>query len=222
MPEVESIKCPNCGAAVRGTGLLVCPYCGSQLRVEGEKRVEVPFALDVARLGEEVRFDALPDLPITPAMTEVPFEPEIIYDNLPGGRLDRTLKSDADEILSLIETCQTAVNTEDLDLYMSMIATESRAFYDMARKGAETEFISSDMKSFTTSVDFQGLTRETAEVAVSFEAFIFPSRKSDRPGTFTVNVTQHTDVTFDWSLNKIGGRWKIVGAELKRLRSTGR
>jgi hypothetical protein len=52
-------------------------------------------------------------------------------------------------------------------------------------------------------------------VAVSFEAFVFPSRKSDRPGEIIVNVTQHMEVTFNWTLEKISDRWKVVGAGLK-------
>jgi hypothetical protein len=215
MPEVESIKCPNCGAAVSGVGLLLCPYCGSQLRVKGEEREEFPFAPEVARLQAEVHFDALPDEPITPATIEIPFKPDVIYENLPGGKLDPGLKKDADAILALVETCQTAVNTEDLDLYLSTVSRDESAFYDMAKKGAKTQFIDSDMKRYTTAVDFSSLAPNAAEVAVSFEAFIFPSRKSDRPGEVIVNVTQHMEVTFNWSLAKTAGRWKVVGAGLE-------
>lgn len=215
MPEAESIKCPNCGAAVRGVGLLLCPYCGSQLRVEGEEREEFPFAPEVARLQAEVYFDELPDLPITPATTEIPFKPDVIYDNLPGGKLAPALKKDADAILALVETCQTAVNTEDLGLYLSTVSRDEPVFYDMARKGAEAQFIDSDMKRYTTAVDFLSLASNVAEVAVTFEAFVFPSRKSDRPGEIIVNVTQHMEVTFNWALRKTAGRWKVVGAGLE-------
>jgi hypothetical protein len=216
MPRIESLKCPNCGAAIQGSGLLVCPYCGSQLRVAGEARAEAPFAPEVARLDKEVHFRALPDLTVTVETTDIPFRPEISYVNLPGARLDPSLRSDADRILSLVETCQRAVNTEDLDLYMSTIAKESSKFYDMAKDGAEAQFVNSDMKRFTTKVDFLSLTEDAADVAVSFEAFIFPSQKSDKPNVIVVNVTQHMEVTFDWRLKKIGGRWKVVGAGLKR------
>lgn len=215
MPDVESIKCPNCGAAVSGVGLLLCPYCGSQLRVEGEKKEEFPFAPEVARLQAEVYFDALPDLPITPATTEIPFKPEVTYDNLPISTLNPALKKDADAILALVETCQTAVNTEDLDLYVSTVSRAEAAFYDTAREGAKAQFIDSDMKRYTTAVDFLSLAPNAAEVAVSFEAFVFPSRRSDRPGEIIVNVTQHMEVTFNWALEKISGRWKVVGAGLK-------
>ncbi|UCE27713.1 MAG: hypothetical protein JSW52_02870, partial [Candidatus Coatesbacteria bacterium] len=216
MPIIESLKCPNCGAAVKGSGLLVCPYCGSQLRVEGEARAEAPFAPEVARLDKEVHFRALPSLTVTAETTDIPFKPEISYVNLPGARLDPSLRSDADRILSLVEMCQRAINTEDLDLYMSTIAKESSKFYDMARDGAEAQFVTSDMKRFTTKVDFLSLTEDAADVAVSFEAFIFPSQKSDKPNVIVVNVTQHMEVTFDWRLKKIAGRWKVVGAGLKR------
>lgn len=186
------------------------------MRVEGETREEAPFAPEVARLDKEVHFRALPDLTVTVETTDIPFQPEISYANLPGGRPDPSLRSDAERILSLVETCQRAINTEDLSLYMSTIAKDSSKFYDMAKGGAEAQFINSDMKRFTTKVDFLNLTRETAEVAVSFEAFIFPSRKSDRPNVIIVNVTQHMEVTFNWQLKKIAGRWKVVGAGLKR------
>jgi hypothetical protein len=215
MPEVESIKCPNCGAAVSGVGLLLCPYCGSQLRIESEEKEEFPFAPEVARLQAEVYFETLPDPPITPATTEIPFNPDVIYDNLPNGKLVPTLKKDADAILTLVETCQTAVNTEDMDLYLSTVSRDEPAFYDMARKGAKAQFIDSDMKRYTTAVDFLSLAPNAAEVAVSFEAFVFPSRKSDRPGEIIVNVTQHMEVTFNWTLEKISDRWKVVGAGLK-------
>jgi|GEM_PF-1103082 len=216
MPKIESLKCPNCGAAVQGSGLLVCPYCGSQLRVEGEGRAKAPFAPEVARLDKEVHFRALPSLTVTVDTTDIPFQPEISYVNLPGARLDPSLRSDADRILSLVETCQRAINTEDLDLYMSTIAKESSKFYDIARDGAEAQFVNSDMKRFTTKVDFLSLTKDAADVAVSFEAFIFPSQKSDKPNVIVVNVTQHMEVTFDWRLKKIAGRWRVVGAGLKR------
>jgi len=217
MPEVESIKCPNCGAAVEGVGLFMCPYCGSRLRVpEGEPREEIPFAPDVARLQAEVRFDALPDLPITPATKEIPFRPQVIYANLPGGKLDPALREDADEILALAEKCQRAVNTEDMSLYLSTISRDAPAFFDMAKKGARAQFIESDMKRYTTTVDLLSFTPNAAELAISFEAFVFPSQKSDRRREIIVNVTQHMDVTFSWSLAKSGGSWKITGAGLKR------
>jgi hypothetical protein len=215
MPDVESIKCPNCGAAIQGVGLLMCPYCGSRLRVEGEEREEFPFAPDVARLQTEVYFDALPDFPVTPATTEIPFKPDVVYAKLPGGELHPAQEKNADAILALVETCQNAVNTEDLNLYLSTVSRDEPAFYDMARKGAEAQFINSDMKRYTTAVDFLSLAADTAEAAVSFEAFVFPSRKSDRPGEIIVNVTQHMEVTFNWTLRKISGRWKVVGAGLK-------
>jgi hypothetical protein len=218
MPEVESIKCPNCGAAVSGVGLLLCPYCGSRLRVEGEEREEFPFAPEVARLQAEVHFDALPDEPITPATTEIPFKPDVICDNLPGGKLDPALKKDADAILSLVETCQNAINTEDLDLYLSTVSRDKPAFYDMVKKGAEAQFIEGDMKRYTTAVNFLSLTPNAAEVAVSFEAFVFPSRKSDRPGEIIVNVTRHMEVTFNWVLEKTARRWKVVGSGLEKIK----
>jgi hypothetical protein len=59
------------------------------------------------------------------------------------------------------------------------------------------------------------LASNIAEVAVTFEAFVFPSRKSDRPGEIIVNVTQHMEVTFNWSLRETAGRWKVVGAGLE-------
>jgi len=213
MPKIESLKCPNCGAAVRGAGPLVCPYCGSQLRMEGAADRAYPQTFAVAET--ESYFNALPGVRITRETRDLPFKPVVVYENLPGGRLDPALKNDADRILSLVETCQRAVNAEDMELYLSTISKESAAFYEMAKNGATAQFIESDMKRYTTRVDFTNLTPEVAEVAVSFEAFIFPSQGPARPGVIVVNVTQHMEVTFNWLLRKINGKWKIVGAGLK-------
>jgi hypothetical protein len=206
MPAVESLKCPNCGASVRGSGRITCPFCGSTLDVASPdkrrlKKITVNFGTAGTTLapGARIRFKNLPDLEVTPDTKAVPFEPQISYAKLPGGEPGPALQAEAQEILRVVETTQIAVNREDLDLYLSTLHPQYPAFYEKARRGAEAQFVSGDMKRYTLSVEFTALTREDAAANVAIEAFIF----------FPSGHVNRVEALFAYKLKKYEGAWKI-------------
>lgn len=215
MPAVESLKCPNCGASVRGSGLVTCPYCGSTLDVRGAdrkrlKNITAAFGTAGTALapGRELRFKNLPDFDVTSQTKIVPFEPRVSFARLPGGEPGPALQAEAQEILRVVETTQIAVNREDLELYMSTIHPQYRAFYEKARRGAEAQFISGDMKRSTVAVEFTALTHEEAAADVAIEAFVFlPS-----------GYVNHVDATFAYKLKKYEGAWKIYESTARSRR----
>jgi len=215
MPAVESLKCPNCGASVRGSGRITCPFCGSTLDVLSSdrkhlKNITAAFGTSGTTLarGRELRFKNFPDLDVTPHTKAVPFEPRISYAKLPGGEPAPALQAEAQEIISVVETTQTAVNREDLELYLSTIHPRYPAFYEEARRGAEAQFISGDLKRSTVAVEFIGLTHEEAAADVTIEAFIFlPS-----------GYVNHVDATFAYKLKKYEGGWKIYKSTTRSRR----
>lgn len=212
MPTVESLKCPNCGAAVRGSGEITCPYCGSTLAVSQPdrahlKRLKVNFGARGHTLppGRKVHFKDLPGLDVDTRTTDIPFQAKVTFDKLPGGIPQPALASEAQAILAVVETTQRAVNEEKLDLYMTTVHPDDRAFYDKARQGAADQFISSDMKRYTLAVDFETLTHEDATADVTIEAFIFlPSGR-----------VNHVEATFAYTLKKYFGEWKISSSHVK-------
>ncbi len=212
MPTVQSLKCPNCGAAVRGSGEITCPYCGSALAVlppdrDHLKRLKVNFGTRGHKLppGRKVHFKELPAVAVDTRTTDIPFQPKVTYDKLAGGAPQAALASEAQAILAVVETTQRAVNEENLDLYMTTVHPDDRAFYDKARRGATDQFISSDMKRYTLAVDFRSLTHEDAAADVTIEAFIFlPSGR-----------VNHVEATFAYTLKKYFGEWKISASYVK-------
>lgn len=206
MPAVESLKCPNCGASVRGSGRITCPFCGSTLDVSGPdknqlKKITVGFGTSGTTLapGASIRFKNLPDFEVTRDTKAVPFEPQISYAKLPGGEPGPALQAEAQEVIRVVETTQTAVNREDLELYLSTIHPGYPAFYEKARRGAEAQFISGDMKRYTLSVEFTRLNREDAAANVTIEAFVF----------FPSGYVTRVEATFAYKLKKYEGAWKI-------------
>lgn len=212
MPTVESLNCPNCGAAVHGAGEVTCPYCGSTLVVSQPdraqlKRLKVNFGTRGHTLppGRKVHFKELPGLDVDARTTDIPFQPKVTYDKLPGGKPQPALEPEAQAILAVVEKTQRAVNEENLDLYMTTVHPENQAFYDKARRGATDQFISSDMKRYTLAVDFGTLTHEDADDDVTIEAFIFlPSGR-----------VNHVEATFAYTLKKYSGEWKISASYVK-------
>ncbi|UCH79222.1 MAG: SH3 domain-containing protein [Candidatus Coatesbacteria bacterium] len=209
---MTSVKCPNCGGAVRGRGQVTCPYCGSTLEIPRPgkselRRITSSFGTPGTTLrgDEPVHFAALPGVDVTADTTDLPFQPQVTYASGPLSKLEAALQAEANEILRVVETTQEAVNREDLDLYLSTIHPEYRAFYEKARRGAEQQFVAGDMKRYTVAVDFTSLTRENAAANVTIEAFIFlPS-----------GYVNHVHATFAYKLKKFEGAWKIYASRIK-------
>lgn len=212
MPKVESLKCPNCGAAVRGAGQITCPYCGSELTVSAPDRVRLrrlrkEFGTRGRAIppGRKVHFKDLPGLDVDTSTTDIPFQPRVTCDKLPGGPPGPALQSEAQDILAVVEKTQRAVNEENLELYMTTVHPENEVFYESARRGAEEQFITSDMKRYTSAVAFTALTPEYAAADVTIEAFIFfPSGRVNR-----------VEPTFAYTLKKDAGEWKIASSYVK-------
>jgi len=212
MPGVTSIQCPNCGGAVRGRGQITCPYCGSTLEIPQPgkselKRITVNFgtAGTTLRADQPAHFAGLPDVDVTAETTDIPFQPRVTYASGPLSKLEAALQAEANEILRLVETLQHAVNREDLPLYLSAVHPEYKAHYEKARRGAEQQFISGDMKRYTVAVDFTSVNREHATADVTIEAFIFlPS-----------GYVNHVHATFAYKLKKYEGAWKIYDSRIK-------
>lgn len=202
---MEVYRCPNCGALLEDKHSKKCEYCGAHLVDDVfTKRTDSRFDL---HQGEVQYFKNLPDLPITIETTDIPFQPRVIYDNLPGSRVDIKLRDDADEIISLVEKTQRACNEENLQLYTSTLSRkpEDRAFFNKARKGAIEQFMSGDMKRYTVSIDFASLTPELAKIDVLIETIIFMDS----------GQTNQLEVTFTWSLRNYDGRWFVVNSAPK-------
>jgi hypothetical protein len=212
MAGVTSIKCPNCGGAVRGRGQVTCRYCGSTLEIPRPdkselKRITSSFgtAGTTLRGDEPVHFAALPDVDVTAETTELPFQPRVTYASGPLSKLEAALQAEANGILRVVETLQDAVNREDLDLYLSAVHPEYKAHYEKARRGAVQQFASSDMKRYTVAVDFTSLKRDHATADVAIEAFIFlPS-----------GYVNHVQATFAYKWKKSEGAWKIYDSRIK-------
>ena len=212
MPTVESLKCPNCGAAVHGAGAVTCPYCGSALAVSVPdrahlKRLRKSFGTRGRTIppGRKVHFKDLPGLDVNTRTTDIPFQPRVTYDKLPGGKPGPALQSEAQDILAVVEKTQRAVNEENLELYMTTVHPENKVFYESARRGATDQFITSDMKRYTLTVDFTSLTAEDAAAAVTIEAFIF----------FPSGQVNRVEPTFAYTLKKYSGKWKISASYVK-------
>jgi hypothetical protein len=215
MPTVESLKCPNCGAAVHGAGKVTCPYCGSALAVSGPdrarlKRLRKSFGTRGRTIppGRKVHFKELPGLDVDTRTTDIPFQPKVTYDKLPGGKPGPALLSVAQDILAVVEKTQRAVNEENLELYMTTVHPENKAFYESARRGATDQFITSDMKRYTLAVEFRALTAEDAAADVTIEAFIF----------FPSGQVNRVEPTFAYTLKKYSGEWKISASHVKGAR----
>lgn len=216
MPTVESLKCPNCGAAVHGAGKVTCPYCGSALAVSVPdrahlKRLRKSFGTRGRTIppGRKVHFKDLPSLDVDTRTTDIPFQPKVTYDKLPGGKPGPALQSEAQDILAVVEKTQRAVNEENLELYMTTVHPENKVFYESARRGATDQFITSDMKRYTLAVDFTALTTEAAAADVTIEAFIF----------FPSGQVNRVEPTFAYTLKKYSGEWKISASHVKGAKS---
>ncbi len=208
MAQVQSLKCPNCGANITGQGTMKCPYCNSQLHISGDGLTQ-PTQVTMlegtsTHEGTTAYFNNLPGVPISIHTENVPFQPEIVYDKLPGGKVDPMLESEARSIATMVETMQRAMNQEDLDLYETVVSRANPTFFEQARKGAEQTFVINDAKRYTTLISFTSLSRDAAVADVTNETISFPV------GGAVQNVT----MTFRYSMKKEHGVWKIVVSTL--------
>jgi DNA-directed RNA polymerase subunit RPC12/RpoP len=208
MAEVESIKCPNCGASVRGAGAVTCPYCGSSLEVKSDlqQKREVKRALGAVGVDMGVEppffFQNLPGAEIKRETVDIPFKPVVVYSHLAGGEPTGTLRAEADAILEVMRQTQEAVNREDMAAYMACITETHKKFRAQAQQGANAQFVTTDMKRYTVAADFRKLTADKAEVVVTVEVFIF----------FDSGKVNHLQVPFYWKMRKERGRWIVYGS----------
>lgn len=209
MAKVESIKCPNCGGSVPGTGAVTCPYCGSALEVTKTDREQIRAvrrAFGTAGIDVGVKppfiFQHLPGVEITRQTKDIPFQPKVIFARLPGGEPKGTLHEEADAIVDVARRTQEAINREDMDAYMACISTADDKFRRKAQEGAHAQFVTTDMKRFTPAIDFRKLSAAEAEVIVTVEVFVF----------LNSGGVNHIQVPFRWKLRKEGGRWLVYAS----------
>jgi hypothetical protein len=203
MSDVDILRCPSCGAVLTDKASGKCEYCGAVW----EHHDASQYGDQAAKLhaGETYYFKHLPGVAITTKTKEIPFQPQVLFNQLPGGQVPPSLKNDADVICSLSEKMQRGCNTEDIDLYMSPVSPDNQEFYQKVKKGAVDQFITSDMKRYTVSIDFLNLTADSAMADVTIEAIIFRS----------ADTTTQLEVTFRNTLKKINGEWKVINAEFR-------
>ncbi|MCP4229823.1 MAG: SH3 domain-containing protein [bacterium] len=208
MADVKSLKCPNCGGNVHGEGEVKCEYCGSMLSISKQTDARAAQPQYIVTFSQSERtyafFNDLPGKLISITTTDIPFEPNVIYTNLPGGQLDPNLESDADEILALFKTVQDALNAEDLDGYLSTFSPAKPEYIAEVKEIVQQQFAYSDLKRYTVTVDFTALSPDRAEVVVTNESLTFPVA-----GPF-----ERLDVQFSYQLEKYRGSWKIAGSTL--------
>lgn len=221
MADIKSLKCPNCGATVHGEGRLTCAYCGSALEVSFAKRREETAAAASDRpppidappenqMGEhplppmaEPRFDGLPDLAVTAATVEIPFDPKVYYNT--GVTVPASRKEEARSVLSQIRVLQTAVNRGDAVLYASVISSANAAAFEKARAYIINDFETRKIKRRGRVVSFQFFDRSRALVHVTSEDFIYAG--GDGPA-------QHRLITMAYTFSKEGNTWKLTSSML--------
>jgi len=209
MVKVETVKCPNCGGNIQGTGQISCPYCGSTLDVTAADpmrltRVRSTFGTSgraIAR-GGQASFDAMPGVVITPQTKDIPFRPTINYGPAAG---NAALRAGADAVVELARKTHEAVNTENMDLYVSTLYEGDRDFYDKARQAANDQFVQTDMKRYSRSLTFKTLTMDEAVLENDVEALIF----------FPTGAVNHLGAIFVTTFRNVGGQWKAVASRVR-------
>ncbi len=204
MAEVELLKCPSCGATVSGEGEVTCAYCGSKLNIKRthdkpgrETEYEVTYSGSPPQLGF---FRNLPAKPIKPETTDIPFDPELIFDDLPGGKPATGLKTEVEGITRVIEELQDAINSEDLEKYMSLFDKKDSKYYKTTRTKTRYLFKSGNNKHYIFSLYFLELTSKKAR-------FILKSDKLDFSGA---PPPVSTSQDYICELRKTGGNWLFV------------
>jgi len=223
--EVVSLKCPNCGAAVHGEGRLTCAYCGSALEIVTGKGTAEPAAeasdrpppTDAPPEGAidfgvrafppmaEPRFDGVPDLAVTAATVEIPFDPKVYYNT--GEVVAEARKEDARGVLAQLRVIQAAVNRGDVDLYLTAVGKRHPALVANIRRSLANEFAAHKTKRHGRVVNYQLLDRDMAWVNVTSEEFVF-----DAGG----GPPRHRLVTVAYTFRKEANAWKLEHSTLAR------
>ena len=101
MSDIDILRCPSCGAVLKDKSADKCEYCGAVW----EHHDVSQYGQEAAKLhaGEVYYFRHLPGVAITTKTKDIPFQPQILFNQLPGGELPPSLKSDADIICSAAE-----------------------------------------------------------------------------------------------------------------------
>jgi len=206
--NVESIECPKCGAAVKGTGRVTCQFCGASLVVAvpaGEaERVALPEVM-VGADGVRVKLDpnalhfgALPDLLVTRELADVPFKPLVLYENAMQS-VPAALRDDGAAVVDVIRRGQKAVNAKSADLLLSLLSTRDPAFVKAAAAAAAKAFAAGDPKRFTATINFHRLKHDRAEAGVISETF-----------TFGIGgQISHEAAAYGWHFRKEPEGWKV-------------
>lgn len=212
MAKVNAIKCPNCGAPVKGTGYVNCPFCGSPLEVADDDATRMAAARrqfgvsgKIIAPGQPFRFVQLPGMEITKSTRDIPFQPQTVTKKLGARASDPMVRAQIEALLQVISQTQSAINREDLAAYLANYSNKNPAFYEEARKGAVQQFQETDLKRLTTVVDFTKIKPTSAVADITSEVFIFLS-------TGHVN---HLFVTFTNEFERFPDGWKIVRARPK-------
>jgi hypothetical protein len=137
-------RCPNCGALLKDKNTENCNYCGANIfDTTLTKRGDERYLL---HQGEVYFLKNLPGVHITIDTNNIPFQPEIIYNDLPYNRLSPELRGDAKEIISIVEKIERGCNEENLDLCLSVISREQgdSRFFSRSRDEAIKQFMKGD------------------------------------------------------------------------------
>lgn len=200
MPEVETLRCPNCGAMLKDKRVQKCDFCGAVLLYPQTEERLLPE--EKKRPDGSVSFLHLADVPINIKTTDIPFKPRIKYHKLPGGEPGPALKEDADRICALFEKLQQAVNRKDLETYMSFVSEQNREYYNGLREFLIKQFQVSDLKRLTLSLAFISLSASSAVVDITYEGILFRPNGSHSGFWGTVRVI----------LGKINDEWKVISS----------
>lgn len=200
MPEVETLRCPNCGAMLKDRRVQKCDFCGAVLLYPPAEEQLLPE--EKKRPAGSVSFLHLADVPINIKTTDIPFKPRIKYHKLPGGEPGPALKEDADRICALFEKLQQAVNRKDLETYISFVSEQNREYYDKVKEASLKQFQISDLKRLTLSMEFVSLSARSAVVDIAYEGILFLPN-----GTHSYFLITIRDI-----LGKINDEWKVISS----------
>jgi hypothetical protein len=200
VPEIETLRCPNCGAMLKDKRVQKCDFCGAVLLYPDAQKRLLPAEKKIP--GGSAYFLHLADVPINIKTTDIPFHPKIKYNRLPGGKPGPALQEDAERICALFGKLQQAVNRKDLEAYMSLVSQQNREYYDKVRESSAHQFQTADLKRLVISLSFVSLSASSAVVDAGYEGILF--RPSGTRSYFWINVRV--------VLGKIDYEWKVISS----------